>query len=188
MSEEAPNDRFARLRAGDLVAFDELVAEHARSLRAFIAVRSPSAALIDEVAQETFVFAFHHIGDFRPGTNFGAWLRAIAFNVLRREIQRSAREQVNRTKYYEEWVGAAEPDDASEVVGHDLLPVLQGCLSKLNETQRQMLMFRYRESWSVERIAERMRQTPGWVRTNMCRIRKALRVCIESKTEGQALQ
>jgi RNA polymerase sigma-70 factor, ECF subfamily len=188
MEHVTPRDRSARVGAGDVQAFDELITEHAASLRAFIALRSPSAVLIDEVAQETFVFAFHHISEFKEGTNFGAWLRAIAFNMLRREIQRFSREQVNRTRYYEEWLSTMDTGREPEESRHDLLLALQGCLSKLNETQRQMLTLRYRESWSAERIAERLRQTPGWVRTNMCRIRKALRVCIESKTEGQALQ
>src|ERR1019366_4617180 len=68
-------------------------------VRAFIALRTPAAHLVDELAHETFVYAFRHIHEFEAGTSFVKWLQAIAWNLLRAEILRFSREQANHTRY-----------------------------------------------------------------------------------------
>ena len=81
------------VQAGDAAAFEPLVDTHLDSLRAFIALKLPLAHLVDELAHETFVFAFRNLAGFTAGTSFRAWLRAIAANLIRAELQRYAREQ-----------------------------------------------------------------------------------------------
>lgn len=87
------------VQAGDAAAFEPLVDAHLDHLRAFIALKLPIAHLVDEVAHETFIFAFRNLARFTPGTSFRAWLRAIAANLIRAEVQRYAREQQNQLNY-----------------------------------------------------------------------------------------
>ena len=44
--------------------------------------------LIDEIAHETYVFAYNHIQEFQRGTSFFAWLKSIAWNLLQTLAQR----------------------------------------------------------------------------------------------------
>lgn len=97
--DDAENDAIHAVRRGDSRAFEHLVDAHLDSLRAFIALRLPAPHLIDEIAHESFVFAYRRIEDFEPGTSFRAWLRAIATNLVRAEIQRYAREQAGRFRH-----------------------------------------------------------------------------------------
>src|ERR1051325_3494247 len=93
------NALILRVQGGDLQAFEPLVDRHLPQVRAFIALRTPAAHLVDELAHETFVYAFRHIQEFERGTSLANWLRAIAWNLLRAEILRFSRQQVNHTRY-----------------------------------------------------------------------------------------
>jgi len=97
--EATDSELLARVQAGEIEAFASLVSRHLPSLRAFTAMKLPVAHLADEVAHETFVFAFRHAQSFDLRHSFRAWLRAIAWNLVRAELLRFAREQVNRSRF-----------------------------------------------------------------------------------------
>jgi len=62
---------------------------------------SKSGCLIgSEIVHETFVWAYRHLDEFQSGTSFQAWLRAIAWNLIRAELQRFAREHKHRKDYF----------------------------------------------------------------------------------------
>ena len=99
--QETEGDLVVRVQRGDLSAFERLLELHSSHLRAFVAMKLPVPHLIDEVSHEAFVFAHRHIHDFKAGTDFGKWLRAIAFNLIRKETLRHQRLTRNREKFLE---------------------------------------------------------------------------------------
>ena len=70
MTAEAAWVRGAQTGSAD--AFGRLVQMHQQGLRAFL--RRLSATDADDLAQETFVFAWEHIGRFDPARSFRPWL------------------------------------------------------------------------------------------------------------------
>lgn len=78
----------ARARAGDEIAFAELVTEH--SARVYGALRrfglNPQEA--DEVAQEVFLRAWRGLARFEERSQFSTWLYRIAFNEAQRRLAR----------------------------------------------------------------------------------------------------
>jgi len=86
----------AAVQTGDIQAFEPLVERHLEAIHAFVALKLPVPHLVDELTHETFVFAFNRIMAFTPGTGFRGWLRAIAANKVRAEIERYSREERNR--------------------------------------------------------------------------------------------
>jgi RNA polymerase sigma factor (sigma-70 family) len=92
----------AAVQGGDLQAFEPLVRRHLDAIHAFVALKLPVAHLVDELTHETFVVAFRCIEQFAPGTSFRAWLRAIAMNRIRAEIERQTRDERNRLAYSEQ--------------------------------------------------------------------------------------
>ena len=173
-------DLVKRVQRGELEAFEELLSLHSTHLRAFVAMKLPIPHLIDEIAHETFVFAHRHIMDFEAGTDFGKWLRAIAFNLVRKETLRHQRLSKNREKYLEHHIvqeavrGEFTPDSPAVVF-------LEECLQKLPDKQQKLLEHKYRLSQSSREIAEAFDQSEAWVRTTLCRVRTGLRTCIENK-------
>ena len=75
-------------QAGSADAFGRLVHMHQQSLRAFLRRLSGNAADADDLAQDTFVFAWEHIGRFEAGRSFRPWLFGIAWRK-QRERKRS---------------------------------------------------------------------------------------------------
>jgi RNA polymerase sigma factor (sigma-70 family) len=73
----------AKAQAGSADAFGRLVHIHQQALRAFLRRLSGNAADADDLAQETFVFAWEQIGRFDPARSFRPWLFGIAWRKYR---------------------------------------------------------------------------------------------------------
>ena len=168
------------VQEGKVDAYGQLMDLHVRRLRAVIALNAPVTHLIDEIAHETFVFAFNHIQEFQRGTSFFAWIKSIAWNLLRAEIQRFSREQANQNKYAERRVVEATPFKPVEQAAKEL-DQLETCLEKVPPRLKQLVEMRYRLSFSTQEIAEKAGQSNAWVRTTLCRLRKQLRDCVNDK-------
>ena len=167
-------------QAGDHDAFAALLDAHLPHVRTFLALKAPVPRLVDELAHDTFVFAFRNLDEFRPGTSFRAWVRAIAWNLLRAEVQRFAREQQNldRLAAWHTDTALAEVNEDEPRAGAEHL---LHCLEELPEPLRELVVLKYREESSTEEIAARLRRSLVWVRVSLFRVRAQLRECIEDK-------
>lgn len=180
MSDTREDDLIRSVQEGRLEDFEELIHLHAAHLRAFVAMRLPVPHLIDEIAHETFVFAYRNIRDFEAGTDFGKWIRAIAFNLIRQETLRYQRVAKNQERYLEHCLvqSAAKADFLPE---DPVVAYLEECIDTLPDAQRSLLGMKYRLSQSSKEMARALGQSEAWVRTTLCRVRSALRDCIEAK-------
>lgn len=70
-------------QAGSAENFAQLVRLHQQALRAFLRRLSNNPADADDLAQETFVFAWEHIGRFDPCRAFRPWLFGIGWRKYR---------------------------------------------------------------------------------------------------------
>ena len=168
------------VQAGDPGAFEPLVASHLDAIHAFVALKLPVVQLIDEITHDTFVFAFRNIDAFAAGTSFRAWLRAIALNKIRAEIERYCRDQRNRLAYSEHHALQAAMESRS-LQGAPGLDALDDCLRELPQSLRDLLTFKYHDESTSEQIAARMKRSVAWVRTTLCRVRQQLHDCIQKK-------
>lgn len=184
-SETNDESRLIRLaQAGSDAAFAALLDLHLPHVRTFLALKAPVPQLVDELAHDTFVFAFRHLEEFTPGTSFRAWVRAIAWNLLRAEVQRFAREQVNldRLSAWQlgEWETTSSESAPSAEAEH-----LQDCLAQLDGPLRELITLKYQDDHSTETIAARLKRSLVWVRVSLFRVRQQLRECIEAKISGR---
>ena len=181
-----PPDERAIIRAaqaGDHDAFAALLDAHLPHVRTFLALKAPVPQLVDELAHDTFVFAFRHLGEFEPGTSFRAWVRAIAWNLLRAEVQRFAREQVKQEKFtawqLAEWEANSAESTSSAEAEH-----LHDCLAQLDGPLRELITLKYHGDHTTETIAAKLKRSLVWVRVSLFRVRALLRECIEAKLKG----
>ena len=183
--ETSDDTRLARAaQSGNHDAFAALLDAPLPHARTFLALKAPVPQLVDELAHDTFVFAFRHLDEFNPGTSFRAWVRAIAWNLLRAEVQRFARERVQQEKFtawqLAEWE-TITPETAPTAEGEHLAE----CLDQLDEPLRELILLKYRDDHSTEVIAARLKRSLVWVRVSLFRIRAQLRECIEAKLAGR---
>lgn len=169
-----------RVQAGDIEAFAPLVRRHLPEVRAFVCLRLPVPHLADEITHETFVFAFRELGRFDAEKPLRPWLRAIAWNLVRSELLRFAREQVNLSRF-EQMQLAELTRDAERRSLRDETVFLEECLEHLPENLRRLVDERYRFGRSNEELAATFERSAEWVRVTLFRVRKQLRDCIETK-------
>lgn len=162
---------------GDLAAFEALMERHLHGVRVFVALKAPVAELMDEVTHETFVFAYQRLADFREGS-FQGWLRAIAFQLIRKHVLKFSRERHHLERYGEHarWEAAQRmlhqesTDDAER---------LAACLEELPAAMRELLDLRYRDGLSCDEIAQRCQRTGVWARQVLTRLRRKLKACMD---------
>ena len=69
-----------RAQKGDLSAYDELVRRHQERIYATVYHMTSNHEDANDLAQDTFVKAFHSIKSFKGGSSFYTWLYRIAVN------------------------------------------------------------------------------------------------------------
>lgn len=139
--------------------------------------------LVDEAIQETTVYLCDHWNDFEAGTNFCAWIRAVARMRCREALaskQRSAQllktdfELIANSLTYEEWDGKKSriPPQTQ---------ILERCIKSLPEDQRQLIEMVYEEMRPTEQIARQQQKTIEAVYKILSRIRRRLKICMERR-------
>jgi RNA polymerase sigma-70 factor (ECF subfamily) len=128
------------------------------------------------------VVAYRRIAEFDTTQPFRPWLRAIAWNLVRKELLRFAREQANLSRFKQAQI--AELTKAVERgPQRDEAIYLEECVADLPENMRRLIEERYRRGLSPDELAEMFGRTSEWVRVTLFRLRKQLRECIEFKLE-----
>ncbi len=80
---------------GQTRAFDELVRRHSRKLNSMLIAMLNNEADAYDVAQTSFLKAFHSLRYFKGQSSFYTWLYSIALNQARNFLRRRRRERDN---------------------------------------------------------------------------------------------
>jgi RNA polymerase sigma-70 factor (ECF subfamily) len=135
----------------------------------------------ESLVQQAFIDAYSHLHQYQPGTDFGAWVRTVARNRLRKEFRGATREEQRLAVYREQ---LAERQRAERPVHDDAdvyLEALRGCRAELPADEAALLKLRYEKGLSFEAIAAKRGLTPAAVQRAISRIRFRLRACIEGQ-------
>ncbi len=139
MVESADEQQWIRSSlSGDGHAYAALVSRYQRMVQALTYRMSGSFEDADDLAQETFIRAFHQLGGFRSEAKFSTWLCQIAMNLCLNWRQKEGRrEQIHRT-----WADDALSDDASDVVEppDETSQRVQAALNRLPAKQRAAIV------------------------------------------------
>ena len=91
-SVQSDEDLIASTLAGKTRAYDELVRRHSRKLNGMLIQMLNSEADAYDVAQESFLKAFHSLRYFKGNSSFYTWLYSIALNQARNFLRKRKRE------------------------------------------------------------------------------------------------
>jgi RNA polymerase sigma factor (sigma-70 family) len=143
----------ARVRGGDAMAREQLLARYLPRLRRWAHGRLPRHARhstdTDDLVQVTLVRALNRLHEFEPQREgaFLAYLRTILLNAVREEIRRVARNP--STIPLDESLSRVEQD-----VGVTLLTRYEAALGRLGEVDREAVILRVEFGYSHREIAE----------------------------------
>ncbi|MBN1420948.1 MAG: sigma-70 family RNA polymerase sigma factor [Planctomycetes bacterium] len=184
------DDAVRRVQGGDTAAFEEILRRFERPLRAWLAACGPPGVDVDEVAQQTFVAAFLRLDEYRAGTEFGAWLFAIArFRLkteatrLRRVADYHARYGIDLLRRELERRSHERPDLVEARLEH-----LKKCVDMLGEHLARYVSWRYEEEISLDEMASRTGRSVHAVKKQLWKIRRTLQECVEGRMaiEGES--
>lgn len=150
-----------------------LFVRHQPAIRAFALGLCGDFSLAEDVVQETFLTASAKAADFRPDSNFMAWVCTIArFKVL--EVERGRRRF--STAAIESLAAAAPVEGFAE----DRLERLLECIDKLPEKAREVVRLRYFSEHGLAEIAALLGRTAAGVNSTLVKAREALRHCVDA--------
>jgi len=175
---EPTRDRIAALvelaRDGDAEAFGQLYDHHVTNIYRFTYARTGSQHLAEDFTSETFTRALRSIKNFKwQGNEFGAWLTAIARNLMADHFKsrRHRSEVVTETM-------PDPPDVSQEPLQQAVLSqrreILMCAVNSLPAKQRDCILMRFVQGMSVTETAKVLGRNHGAVRQLQFRAIRAL--------------
>ena len=169
-----------KVLAGDRDAYRAVVKEYGSVVRACLAGHLSSADVVEDLAQEAFIAAYEHLGDFDLDQDFGPWIKGIARNKMLMHLRRTyqhgeALEKLKSRaaeKVFEEVARLQSADDGLAV------DTLRLCFEKLPERIMGVLRARYFDRESVTAIAGRLHTSVSAISSLLFRGRKELQGCM----------
>jgi RNA polymerase sigma-70 factor (ECF subfamily) len=165
----------ARARAGDRVAFGELVDRYADQARrvARAVLQDPDDA--DDAAQDAFLSALVKLERYDASRPFGPWLMRIVANAA---TDRRRRRTVRRVETLHEGLvaGGQRPDAVAE--REALSERLRQALAELPERRRVAVVLFDVEGYSHAEIGEILGMPEGTVRSEVFHARRRLRTLL----------
>jgi RNA polymerase sigma-70 factor (ECF subfamily) len=164
-----------RARAGEVMAYEELVRRHQD-----VAVRTAHVIAPDgdaeDAAQEAFVKAYAALGRFRAGAPFRPWLLRIVANEARNRRRSAGRRTGLALRAAEDRrPGDAAPSPESAVLADETRALLLGAVNGLRPEDREVIGARYFLDLSEAETAETLGIARGTVKSRLSRALGRLR-------------
>jgi RNA polymerase sigma-70 factor (ECF subfamily) len=180
-----------KLRRGDALAYERLVAEHSGDVYALLYRLTTDPEEARDLTQETFLRAFQSIDRFRGDSSLKTWIYRIAINQARnrwrwwRRRKRDVTVSLDATdEHRDKPLAATLPSDNSpspeqETLAHEREAQLRDALQGLRRSYREAVILRDVEGFSYEEIARTLQISIGTVKSRISRGRLELRHQLE---------
>ena len=176
----------ARVKAGDVKAFEMLVVKYRRRIERLIGRMVRDVDLVPDIAQETFIRAYRAIPQFRGDSAFYTWLYRIAVNTAKKQLMELKRDPLvtesarasrdddddNTSRVENELTDGETPE--AVLASKQIASAVNFAIEALSDDLRQAITLREIEGLSYEEIAELMNCPIGTVRSRIFRAREAI--------------
>ncbi len=160
-------------------AFTRLLLQNQKRIAGLIYALVPNGPDADDVMQETCAVLWRKFGEFRPGTDFGAWaLRIARFQVMgyyNRRRRAQARLSDETIEQLAETLAEARGTDS------DRAEALRTCVGQLKERDLDLVQRRYTTGDTVAEIAGHVGGTVAGIYKALARLHVRLQACVNAK-------
>lgn len=171
----------------ELTGPEELAVEIAAiqpRLYGFILKRLADREQTLEVLQRTNLVICRKADEFQRGSSFAAWAFTIArFQVMAWRKAEGAGRLVFTDKVYELLDRRADQEAAAV---DERIPLLQGCIERLREGDREIIQRRYRDGEPIAPIADSLAKSIEAIGMRLTRIRRQLAECVRNGLNQEA--
>ena len=163
----------ARLKAGDRAAAAELVDGYYQQIYLFMRRFGHDRQISEDLTQESFFNAWHHIGQLRDGKALDSWLYRIAANVSRLYWRKHKHKEVVGIEIID---SAESAEDGHDSVGrYEQLEELKTAVGRLPVKLRETIVLHYMQQLTIAKAAEALGVKEGTFKSRLNRALKALR-------------
>ena len=175
-------DRLVRqVVGGDTQAFAELIVLYESDVWRIAATLVRDWEATESLVQQAFIDAYTHLHQYQLGTDFGAWIRTVTRNRLRKELRTLSRAEQRLAVYREQLAERLRSEEPAQDDSEAYLAALRSCRDELPEEEAAILQLRYEQGLSFEAIATQRGTTGAAIQRAISRIRFRLRACIEGQ-------
>jgi RNA polymerase sigma-70 factor (ECF subfamily) len=178
LAQVSDEDLLARFRKGQREVFGTLVRRYQRELYGYLRRYLADADLADDVFQTTFVQVFAKAGQYELGRPVRPWLYAIATNqaidALRRlgrqaavSLEQTETESEGERRGLIEMLEARECDPFDNVDAAETRDLVRGCILRLPEFMKQVVIMAYYQGLKYQEIAEALDIPLGTVKSRL---------------------
>jgi RNA polymerase sigma-70 factor, ECF subfamily len=170
----------ASILAGDTQLYHQLIRPYERSVYMMAMSYMKNEADAEDVAQEAFLKAFHHLATFRAEAKFSTWLVGIALNEARSRLRREGSlhmesiddtsDEAGRPAILRDW--REVPSEALE--RKEVRQMLQQAITNLPAIYREVFVLRDVEELNNAETAAALSITVGNVKVRLHRARLML--------------
>jgi RNA polymerase sigma-70 factor (ECF subfamily) len=182
-------DLIALARKGSEKAYRELLGRYQRPVFSLVYRMVRDRELAEDIAQETFVKVFNHLGSYNPKYKFSSWIFKIASNLAIDHLRKKEPETISldgsRNAQTAEQMEATRitvesRDETPEefVMARELGAEIEVAIGELRPEYRTAVLLRHVEGRPYEEIAEIMDIPLGTVKTYIHRARTELKVSL----------
>lgn len=179
-----------RLKAGDVAAFEELVAARSGEIYGLLFRLTENREEARDLTQETFLRAFQNIGRFRGEADLRTWIYRIAINQARnrwRWWRRRSRDltvsldatQANSDQPLMATLAETSANPEQNTLAREREVALRAALRNLGHSYRETVILRDIEGFTYEEIAATLGINVGTVKSRLARGRQELRKKLE---------
>lgn len=203
----AEHELVAALRQGSESAFAELVDRFGGSMLRAARMRMPSAALAEEVVQETWLRVLQGLPSFEGRSSLRTWIFVILGNCARRRAQQERRSVPFTSLGGEDFAPAVAPEHFfpadhprwprcwttlvdgwadvpdTRLLSLEIRDVIRRGLAALPHGQREVMTLRDVEGWSADEVCSYLGLSPENQRVLLHRARARVRATLSAYLE-----
>ena len=170
-------------RQGDEAAWESLMRDHQEPIFRFAYLFLYDADEAQDVAQEAFIRAYHHLDGFDSSRPLRPWLLSITANLARNRRRSLGRYWAALTRWFK---SKPAPDAGVETLSsrHFEKQSLWEAIRSLRQSDQEIIYLRYFLDFSVSETAEILQVEDGTVKSRLHRALGRLKAVIERDYPG----
>ena len=162
-----------RLRAGDRNAAAELVDEYHEQIYLFMRRLGHDRQASEDLTQESFFNAWHHIGQLKDSKALNGWIYRIASNVSRLHWRKHKHKEVMGIEGLQ--VQQSDKSEHEKIEYNEQLEQLKDAVERLPMKLRETIILHYMQQLTIAEAAEVAGLNQGTFKSRLNRALKTLR-------------
>jgi RNA polymerase sigma-70 factor (ECF subfamily) len=171
---------FLQLKNGDKQAFNHLFNLYSQKIFFFAKGYLKSEKEAEEIVQETFLKIWERRDYLDPDLSINAYLFKIAFNFIQKQFIKNIKEQELKHDFADELIHFDE-QTSNMLNYHFLLDHLTCLIDELPPRQREIIILRKLDNYSIKEISEKLSISIKTIETHLTAALKFLKERLKSE-------